>query len=73
MNTATLDASNLIIAAIRIYAVILVILWTLVPFAVFGIKNRLDRLIVRVGRLVDETERQGNRLKRIADGLESQP
>ena len=44
-----------------IFLVVLTVLWILLPFAVFGIKNRLDELndLVRaMGRQLEETNNQ---------------
>ena len=34
-----------LVAAGIVFVIILLILWTILPFAIFGIKKRLDRII----------------------------
>lgn len=47
---------------LAVFLAFLLVLWTLLPFAVFGIKARLDRIAVRlaaVGEILAAMERQG--------------
>lgn len=60
--------------AVVLFIVILAILWFLLPFAVFGIKKRLDKIIDQNDQLIallqmrkntSETSKLGNRNERI--------
>lgn len=63
MESAYSDFFTAFGAGIFLFAALLAILWILVPFAVFGVKGRLDRLIAEQRRTNDLIERQAAEIR----------
>ena len=43
-------------AVFTLFCIALAILWILVPFAIFGIKPRLDRMIANQAKMIEQQE-----------------
>ncbi len=52
-------------------AIVLGIIWMFVPFAIFGIKPRLDRLIVAVNELAQSQKAASEDMRRIEQRLKA--
>lgn len=51
-----LELTRNVNAFLLIFAVIIAVLWIMLPFAVFGVKGRLDKMIKELRKLINVIE-----------------
>lgn len=62
MDEAMLAGGGIVYLLIVLFLFVLGILWILLPFAVFGIKNRLDLLLAETKQVNEELRRSNAEL-----------
>lgn len=55
---------------IMIFVVVLAILWFILPFAVFGLKSRMDRILTEIRQTNDLLNENVQYMKRLTDEAE---
>jgi len=70
-NLVSSEVTVFVTAIVTLFLVVLAILWFLLPFAVFGTKDKLETLIREVRALNEQIVRLGDRLATSTDGLSS--